>query len=347
MKLPPTLARRLRTGFTLIELLVVIAIIAVLVALLLPAVQQAREAARRAQCKNNLKQFGVAMHSYHEQFGLFPKGSFNPRSAVASSGEFDWRNHSAHVMLLPFMDLETAYSGYNFNNFSAWGGPHNEAYCQTIKPAGFRCPSDTGLAGAFPGNNYVFSEGSNVGYQGDGFTLAITSQDGIVNMQKAVATRDVTDGTSNVIMASEQVIAGGGGAIDNLAKIKQAVGGFNTGALAAQRPSKAQVDTVGAACLASTGAVSSYTGNWWQVGLHGSTLFNTLLTPNSQWPNCTAHCGGCALDGAGMYAARSRHEGGVHILLADGAVRFASDNIDFQTWQDLGSRMDGTPIGDY
>src|SRR5262245_42410440 len=108
--------RRRASAFTLIELLVVIAIIAVLVALLLPAVQQAREAARRSQCKNNLKQFGLALHNYHEAFSTFPMAETNPSNGPACNGGpgAGWCGFSVHVMLLPYLDQGPLYNQINF-----------------------------------------------------------------------------------------------------------------------------------------------------------------------------------------------------------------------------------------
>jgi prepilin-type N-terminal cleavage/methylation domain-containing protein/prepilin-type processing-associated H-X9-DG protein len=346
--------RKTRRGFTLIELLVVIAIIAVLVALLLPAVQQAREAARRSQCKNNQKQIGLALHNYHEAARMFPKGTFH---IVGISGEFDWRNHSAFVMLLPYLDQGPLYNQYNFTIASDWNGATTNTPLVIKSRSGvFRCPSDGNPAlvamnsnPAGTGNNYALCLGPDVGFQGDGANLPLSAQLGVFNMQKACSMADITDGSSNVIAGSEQIIAGGGGLTDQLVMIRQGVappGGF--GSYPSSFPTQAQVNGWGVACqTGSLSTQSSYMGNMWHVGLHGSTLFDTQAPPNWPYPNCTSHCSGCAMDGAGIYPARSRHTGGVHILLCDGSVRFASDNINLTTWQNLGARNDGNSLGDF
>ncbi len=133
-----------RRAFTLIELLVVIAIIGVLIALLLPAVQAAREAARRAQCTNNLKQIGLAMHNYHSAMGSFPLGSILARSSVSTYGGNKW---SVHSQLLAFMEQKAIYNALNFsvspNN--GMGGPMNRTG-RITRINTFLCPSD-GLAG--------------------------------------------------------------------------------------------------------------------------------------------------------------------------------------------------------
>src|SRR3569832_1085053 len=103
-------SRRRRPGFTLIELLVVIAIIAVLIALLLPAVQQAREAARRSQCKNNLKQFGLALHNYHDNYKMFCPAYMNPGSSACPGGVGNTRNATGYLYLLPYLDQAPLYN---------------------------------------------------------------------------------------------------------------------------------------------------------------------------------------------------------------------------------------------
>jgi prepilin-type processing-associated H-X9-DG protein len=109
---------------------------------------------------------------------------------------------------------------------------------------------------------------------------------------------------------------------------------------------KGQVQTWGQACT-TMGISGVNVGEKWYYGQPGKTSFNTLLTPNSKFPNCSFHCNGCAFDGGGMYGARSKHSGGVHVLLADGSARFISENLDWDTYQRLGSRNDGLPTGEF
>src|SRR5579863_9248252 len=122
-----------KKGFTLIELLVVIAIIAILVSLLIPATQQAREAARRSQCKNNLKQIGLALHNYHDAFGSFP-----PAFVADANGK---PMHSWRVLILPYLDQLPLYKEYNFSE--PWDGPNNSRLLNRMPPA-FSCPSHSG-----------------------------------------------------------------------------------------------------------------------------------------------------------------------------------------------------------
>src|SRR5437899_1311540 len=138
-----------RFGFTLIELLVVIAIIAVLVALLLPAVQQAREAARRSQCKNNLKQIGLALHNYHENFNMLPPSAINPGTVGSTSfiPNGGIRNYTGYLMILPQLDQGPLYNQINFNiatgqaDWNSQGGGGTQVILQNYKAEVFRCPS--------------------------------------------------------------------------------------------------------------------------------------------------------------------------------------------------------------
>ncbi len=159
---------RMTRGFTLIELLVVIAIIAILIALLLPAVQQAREAARRSQCRNNLKQLGLALHNYHDNFKMFPLSQLG-----GVTGQSDWRGHSAQTMILPYIDQAPLYNRYNMDVWAWWDtgkGPPNDAAggAAHAKIPAFRCPSNGSIANGRPGNNYVVCEGANGGMFNDG-----------------------------------------------------------------------------------------------------------------------------------------------------------------------------------
>ena len=340
MKLKPRFWQR-RQGFTLIELLVVIAIIAILVALLLPAVQQAREAARRSQCKSNLKQFGIGLHNYHDVHSILPKA----HSHIQGAGEWDWRGVSVHCMILPYVDQAPLYEQYDHNLWAESGTNDNIA---NVTIAAFRCPSDVNPTANVPGNNYNACRGMNTGHTNDvPGGLPLQRQNGMFNSQVPIRFRDVLDGTSNVLAVSEGVIGNSGTDSDLLVNIHGPTG---TSGLTNSNITPATVD---AWAIAGSTAASPTGGRWVEVGwrwhrgdgLH--TTFNTLLTPNSIYPNISAHCNNCAFDGSHMVAARSRHTGGVHGLMTDGAVRFISDNIDHQTWLWLGSRNDGNALNDF
>lgn len=203
-----------RPGFTLIELLVVIAIIAVLIALLLPAVQQAREAARRTQCKNNLKQLGLALHNYHDTNGIFPLNSSNGSPI---------NNRSGFVGMLPYLDQTPMYNQMNMQA-SGLVAP-NLAFTQTPLPA-LLCPSDpdgtkTNLTGQDAGNGialaladyaFMFGDYQN-GTTNTGATQTPSYANGVCSSGRGMFTRcnwsarirDITDGTSSTIAMGECV----------------------------------------------------------------------------------------------------------------------------------------------
>jgi prepilin-type N-terminal cleavage/methylation domain-containing protein/prepilin-type processing-associated H-X9-DG protein len=331
---------RKKRGVTLIELLVVIAIIAILIALLLPAVQQAREAARRTQCRNNLKQFGLAMHNYHDMAGTFPRGAYGSIYDSGSPGGTNpWRGFSAHSVLLPYLDQVGLYNQLNFE-VRMWDQANNGTLCNT-KLAVFRCPSDRPWRGSNDaGNNYVGSCGPTT-YWG----ISQNNQRGVFNREKCVRVRDIIDGTSNTIAASETLIGDNdGGVTDDTRDLVRGTG-FPGGA--PQRNwTLAQLDTYGTSCRAGTSR-HSHTRREWCNGCGGQTIFNTMNVPNSGNPDCHP-CVGCGwYDSQGIWTARSLHAGGVHVLMADGAVRFVGDTIDLTLWQDLGDIADQNPIGDF
>jgi len=215
---PRSVRPRTRSGFTLIELLVVIAIIAILVALLLPAVQQAREAARRSSCKNNLKQLGLAMHNYHDTHGVFPRANFEVSGTNNGVGNRSWECYSAHSMLLPFLEQGNVYDSINFD-YSAEVSPNNGPNAKQQTIPGFLCPSDPKRFGngsgrsVGPGNNYMVCAGPSTYWFPPTPENAwpptsienTADQIGMFNYRVTTRMRDLTDGTSNVIAASEMI----------------------------------------------------------------------------------------------------------------------------------------------
>lgn len=191
-------------GFTLIELLVVIAIIAILIALLLPAVQQAREAARRSQCKNNLKQMGLAIHNYHDTFRILPPG-FNVDLVVANTatgnGGLGWSGS-----ILPGIDQANLYDTIDFN--ADWGTGANEDACATYLSV-YRCPSDTtvshrnhdGIDNRVPTSYLACFSGTGTSDS----ESAVTDANGGFFLNSSIRLRDITDGTSNTIAVGECV----------------------------------------------------------------------------------------------------------------------------------------------
>jgi prepilin-type N-terminal cleavage/methylation domain-containing protein/prepilin-type processing-associated H-X9-DG protein len=353
-------SHRPRRGFTLIELLVVIAIIAILIALLLPAVQQAREAARRSQCKNNLKQLGIALHNYHDSFNQFPRLVFgnvkcNGASPQAYSGSLTWGNewtgHSVHIMLLPFVDQAPLYNLWDMD-----AGLHD---CTTLAlPAstngqlgrnripGFLCPSDLMMSGITEGqNNYVWSTGPMLGWD-----TTLANQVGLFQRQLSRTMRDILDGTSNTIAGSE--IRKG----DNNGSLYTFGGDFCRSTAQptpynAVKPTIGQLQAYHALCDATANVaaqtnVISTAGQYWASGMMYDTGFNTVAPPNPPYHSCHAGTGGRG-DGNGVWPARSRHTGGAHTVFADGAVRFISDNTDTSLYQNLGTIAGNETIGDF
>ena len=183
-----------RNAFTLIELLVVIAIIALLIALLLPAVQQVRESARRTQCRNQLKQLGLALHNYHDLHLTFPPG------VIAADGNLQDGLHSGLTLLLPQLDQTTVYEKYDFD--VSWRDPSNRAATSTSLSM-VRCPSCPGglpQSGGFnlPTSDYAFSKGNRAWLCFDGQVKS-----GMFDVNSHVRTRDVTDGMSNTFAMGE------------------------------------------------------------------------------------------------------------------------------------------------
>lgn len=328
-----------RSGFTLIELLVVIAIIGVLVALLLPAVQQAREAARRTQCKNNLKQLGLALHNYHDAYGKFPYFAGGTKKGKPSTSG-NWDRQSGLVQLLPYADQANLYNlmaaGGMIDGTGPWlpmgPSPWIGAYppYQT-KLAVLLCPSEAGQGGSGINDGFDFSKFGRTNYA---FCLGDTGQNvnqwdagrqvrGMFFFQSGLGVRDCTDGTSNTIMMGEIGISNGDGTLTDI--VGQVADGVFQGdkgvPWAVTNPSACLAQVSGRQYI-PTANVHSLRGNRWADGCVSSTGFQTILPPNS--PSCD-ESGWDA--GSGVYSAGSRHTGGVNVVMGDGSVRFVSQNI--------------------
>ena len=324
--------RHVRTrGFTLIELLVVIAIIAILIALLLPAVQQAREAARRSTCKNNLKQLGIALHNYHDTANCLPPGTTRIRSRATGALQ-SWGGFSAHTMLLPFMDQAPLYNRVNFGlHFHEFGtGPtDNVLVRRTVIPL-LMCPSDSQLKGSADNANcnYPVSTGACVGWTGG------QDSNGFFTRDLKVKFGDCTDGMSASVLASEHIIGDNSGTLYTLGDLVRMQA--HPSGVTKQKWTRAQLDAYGVQCDGAKTSHHSHGGSSWMNPMMFQTMFNTLDTPNSKNATCYAGTGGDG-DGEGNFPARSRHTGGVHVLMGDGVVKFVSDSINLDTWQTAGT----------
>jgi prepilin-type N-terminal cleavage/methylation domain-containing protein/prepilin-type processing-associated H-X9-DG protein len=344
-------------GFTLIELLVVIAIIAVLISLLLPAVQSAREAARRAQCVNNLKQIGLAMHNYHDAIGSFPYGQ----------GPFGWNDWSAQIYLLPYMEQRPLYDTINFNRTIGSANPSN-AQNQTMMRTQYNffiCPSDVDkLTNPFGHVNYASNSGNNPQFFGratggntaNGLFLWAAdpspfTSDGTAHLNKAgqiVAIRDVTDGTSNTAAFSEKVKAIGGNGNTtyranprDLSKPLSMIYSVGRSNVNEDVPNGYYALCRAINPVTNTLADSQVMGAHYWSGHPYAGRYNHLMTPNT-W-GCLFGING-ETNGNGAVPASSRHPGGVNVLMGDGAVRFLKDTINNTTWWAIGSRNGGEVV---
>lgn len=354
MELRPRWAR-VRRAFTLIELLVVIAIIAVLIALLLPAVQQAREAARRAQCKNNLKQLGLAIHNYEATSKQFP--------ITSSQGwHASWANHdgdgtekgSMLVMILPYIDQAPLYKECVFDTgpnsrppvipFPSYNqvpssrrtvpggaGPGLDANGYSLINSqlipGYICPSYDGNTSEWSGTkitNYLPSDGAQY-HWGDNAIFNVDVNGSASNSQYfATGQTSAWWGQSNDPNGVSGVFSAGGWA----AKIAQISDGTaNTIAMGEVRPSCVDWQKSGWGSVLSPAASTMPPINYQCGSTPGANNYSGI-------PN---RCGGF----------KSKHAGGAHFVFCDGAVRFLNNNIGYLTYQQLGDRRDGRAIGNF
>lgn len=322
-------SRGKRGGFTLIELLVVIAIIAILVALLLPAVQQAREAARRTHCKSNMRQIGLALHNYHDTFGIFPSGQYYCLpNTPCNAPNFTTDGWAWTASLLPYLDQAPLFNGFDFSR--AMRDAHHAHLLSTPVPV-FQCPSDATrkdvlpptvnpfLPERFATSNYC-GNGGSFGNSFEAPRLAADSRqtNGVLGRDSARRLRDVTDGTSNTFLVGEVIHY-------DFHWDPTLYGHFHLPR---------------AACCT----------------LKLVRMGNRRLNPGA----------GATVDEQ-REGFSSLHEGGAHFAMCDGSVRFVSENIDhssrqwnaadpfdtaglgadYRTYQRLFSRNDGLPVGEF
>jgi len=336
---PPDVVRK---GFTLIELLVVIAIIGILMALLLPAVQAAREAARRMSCTNNLKQCVLALHNYDASYRCFP-----------GFGASSLHSFSVQAKLLPFAEQKNLQDLIDFGQPLFVGSSHNQRLNPVQADAArtvvgmFRCPSDgeddiyteyyTQGDQAFAGGNYVVCSGSGTGTNYD----IRYPTDGLFYYKSACAFRNVRDGTSNTVVMSETLLGNhqdtrGPQPQDPLRQIASARVPPNVGSPGLS----GIVDPDLASLVAGATRWRGNRASAWIVGKPYTSTFCTYMPPNTPIPDWYSM-------GIGFYTCRSLHPGGANAALADGSVTFVSQTIDLHTWRALGTCAAGEVLGQF
>lgn len=359
-------------GFTLIELLVVIAIIAVLIALLLPAVQSAREAARRAQCINNLKQMGLGMHNYHTSNNSFPMGvssSYN----VPNGGCVAWAGWSAQALLLGYMEQQSIYNAANFNfdPILNQGDVNNQTVWRT-KISSFLCPSDPN-AGRTYYNSYYASRGTTIDIdwgirQDPPPNCGGKKSSGLFSYQQSYGIADCTDGSSNTIAFSEGVVGSGnsrpapyvsGVNVDalgswgsNLTALQDVNNMLTMGEVAPGATMSGILQTCSANFQTATAGNGLQTnrGYHWAWGCETFTLFSTIVPPSStqyRWSACRFGCQPCGVessDHSHITNANSNHPGGANVLLGDGSTRFVKGSVAMNIWWALGTKAGGEII---
>jgi prepilin-type N-terminal cleavage/methylation domain-containing protein/prepilin-type processing-associated H-X9-DG protein len=333
--------KRTRKGFTLVEVLVVIAVIGIMVALLLPAVQQAREAARRTQCKNHLKNLALALHNYHDAHRQFPPSAVTTpcstsrihncfrrvdRSLIANSPRIPWT-----FVILPQMDQAAAYSKLNFVGLPMYAflsGSVLEGDARILEQGFpfFRCPTDSG-----PDRKNFTSINGLRGVNRDPLILATLnyggncglhaldedqSLSGAFGINSSISMTMMTDGTSNTILLAEHLT---GSPSDSRGVFSSNLPTFSS-VYFFQTPNSPVADTA----ISNTGCGSPPLPNQ-------PCRVVSDQTPLNGWYG----------------AARSSHAGGIQAAFADGNVRFISNNISLEVWRNLGARNDGNIIGEF
>lgn len=363
-----TFSPRRARGFTLIELLVVIAIIAVLIALLLPAVQNAREAARRSQCKNNLKQWGLALQNYEGTFKAFPLT--NAQNYLPNTQGF-----SPQARLLAYMEQVNLQKKLDFTQ-PAFTGPFNALVPNPNFAAAFAapipvalCPSDpapTQNAGAggslYSGINYMVSYGSGTGANYD----LRWRTDGIVYENSNATFRDIKDGASNTVAMSEtvrsvgadftlpagtlppfpfQATLNGSSGVNSALQAAQGLAASGSpwvngpnGVIA--NPNLSTVWPVMTNWRGAASAALRGRGTSWAHSGAISTLTNGYSPPNSRIPDVVTHF-------SGFFGPRSFHDGGAHAALCDGSVRYLSNSIDTAMHRAIHSRDGREPVSSF
>jgi prepilin-type N-terminal cleavage/methylation domain-containing protein len=328
-----------RRAFTLIELLVVIAIIAILIALLLPAVQQAREAARRSQCKNNLKQWGLALHNYHDVNKQFPAALLNSgRYSGGNSVNGATRNTTGWTMLLPYIDEGPRFQSWDFNqnssrsnpraggtpgndttNAALWATVPNSMLCPSHPHAGEKSTSGAGGTGFYSRRDatrtsYLFSTGVYTDYDANFGAQSGSVRQGAFGNNGGAKFAQITDGTSNSIAIGE------------------AWGGSQYRTSTSYGP---------------WGLVGTHTCCHGRVVSYSNSNVNDVRNGSDQWHINASWSNTDPRKRVYAWTFSSGHTGGAHFLLCDGSTRFMSENMDYRTFVKAAYIHDGSPLGEF
>ncbi|QDT63329.1 DUF1559 domain-containing protein [Calycomorphotria hydatis] len=338
--------KRDKHGFTLIELLVVIAIIAILIALLLPAVQQAREAARRSQCKNNLKQLGLAMHNYHDAHRVLPYAtSFIDGPTGGWAGGFGPRQHTWFEFILPFIEQANLYNQIDFDRSNI--DPVNLALYQSKFFPTVTCPSNPNAGSGTDATGAFWYNTGDVPLQGTYYMPCGGT------LRPDNGNKDCTAGAGSFCLAAASGYRGGWKATGGVtwdtasASIYQGFPTDEVNGMFARGVTKIRFRDVtdGTSNTFLMGEIKPE-WTWWGSVFSGNvviSLFNLKI--NSQYLQNTIDSNTPSWgDGTGH---ASHHVGGAQFLLVDGSVQFISENVDYETYCHLGDKADGAVVNGF
>jgi prepilin-type N-terminal cleavage/methylation domain-containing protein/prepilin-type processing-associated H-X9-DG protein len=339
-----------KTGFTLIELLVVIAIIAILVALLLPAVQQAREAARRSQCKSNLKQFGLAIHNYHDIHRTLPPGR---SGTCCGTPNTNGGSMSGVVMLLPMLDMANLWDAVTSTpgqggdvELLSFPHPSGQMAVMLCPSSTFPAPGPDATNAYSPFRSYKFCYGDEMRPLFAGAPpYVFPDRRGVFTTGHTNRMRDIIDGTSNTVMMGEVALGEGAPGVRGH---RVEIAGFSTNP-------QVCLATADSGSFVGGTIITSSSGWYWASGRSYYNFFSTIMPPNG--PSCIQ-----TSNGSTATSTSSMHPGGAHVLLADGAVKFINESIDtsdlssppivsgespYGVWGGLGSKDGAELAGDF
>lgn len=337
-----------RRAFTLIELAVVVSILGLLVALLLPAVQAAREAARRAQCADRLRQIGIGLSGHVAATGRLPAG-IHPNGRLRDGAPFAIPGPiSAHAALLPYLDQGPLFHALNIASDVRWEEVNRYSNVAPNRTAAgtllavFLCPSDT--SDLRPGCSFRACVGAELAeHDGPARPGRVPGGGGAFPGLAARAPADITDGLSRTVGFAERTLGSGpGGRFSARRDV------WYSGVAEIEPPRDAV--SMRAACAAAPPIPNPFlarSGRQWLVGQYNDTLYNHVAAPNERFADCSAYAAPPDPEdslAAGAISARSHHPDGVHVLMLDGSLHFVRDGIDLRVWRALATRAGGEAV---